>query len=201
MVNKCCVVNCNTNYALKLQIHQFPSHAKNPEKRALWIAKVPRADWKPSKDADLWICQNHFRESDYVTESKDSNSRRKRKRNIATLPRRRLKDDVYPSVWPGSPEYLTKPPVPPRPTVFSSSESRRLNEEFLRSEEITRDQFHSIEELVAKLDKSRFPEGVTEILTKNYICFINVCIIDKPKVVYSFKITNDLQFRVWYDGE
>ena len=63
------------------------------------------------------------------------------------------------------PECLTKPPVPPRPTVFSSSESRRLNGEVLRLKEITRDQFHSIEELVAKLNNSRFPEGVTEILT------------------------------------
>ena len=60
---------------MKLRTHQFPSHAKNPGKRALRIAKVPRADCKPNKDADLWICQMHFRESDYVTESRDSNLR------------------------------------------------------------------------------------------------------------------------------
>ena len=109
MVNKCCVVNCNNNYAssksdVKLQIHQFPSHAKqNPEKEALWIAKVPRAVWKPNKDSDLWICQMHFRESDYLTESRDSDLRRKRKRINTALSRRRLNDDAYPSVWPGSP--------------------------------------------------------------------------------------------------
>ena len=80
MVNKCCVVNIlitnNSNKSgVKLRTHQFPSHAKNPEKRALWIAKVPRADCKANKDADLWICQMYFRESDYVTESRDSNLR------------------------------------------------------------------------------------------------------------------------------
>ena len=64
-------------------------------------------------------------------------------------------------------------------------------------EEIIQDQFHSI----GKLDKTQLPVGLTEIKTEDYICFINISFIEKPKVIYSFKITSDLQFCVWYESE
>ena len=110
-----------------------------------------------------------------ATESRDSNLRRKRKRNNTALFRRRLKDDAYPQCLTSPTRVFDEASSP-----SSSSESRRLNEEVLGVEEITRDQFHSIEELVAKLNKSRFPQDVTEILAKNYVY---VCVLDKPKVV------------------
>ena len=175
--------------------------SKRTRKRALWISKVPRANWKLRENEDFRICEKKFHTSDYVIESEDSNSRCKRKHTSPSLTRKRLKCDAYPSVWPGSPNYLTKPATTPRPTSLSSSESCRLNEQALRMEEIIQDQFHSIGKLASKLDKTRLPVGLTEIKTEDYICFLSISLIEKPKVIYSFKIPSDLQFCAWYEGE
>ena len=43
----------------KWQIHMFPSHQKEPEKRALSISKFPRVNWKPRENEDLRICEKH----------------------------------------------------------------------------------------------------------------------------------------------
>ena len=68
-------------------------------------------------------------------------------------------------------------------------------------EEIIQDQFHLIGKLANKLDKTQLPVGLTEIKTEDLFCFLNISLIEKPQVIYSFKITSDLQFCVWYEGE
>ena len=127
------------------------------------------------------------------TQERHAHRRRKWEQTSPTLIRKRLKCDAYPSVWPGCPDYLTKPATTPRPTSLSSRESCRLNEEALRMEETIQDQFHSIGKLASKLDRTRLPVGLTEIKTEDYICFLNISLIEKPKVIDSFKITSDLQ--------
>ena len=54
MVYKCCAPNCHSGYETKIgknneivSIFKFPGHDKDPEKRALWIARVPRKGCKP----------------------------------------------------------------------------------------------------------------------------------------------------------
>lgn len=59
MPDKCCVPNCNANYASTEQgyttVFRFPS---DPNLRQEWIRKIPRKNWEPSK----WsvVCVNHF---------------------------------------------------------------------------------------------------------------------------------------------
>ena len=94
MVNKCIARNCHYNYDSerkrrklrteyeKISIFAYPKHEENPEKRAKWIAKVPRENWHPKNESKLFICEKDFQESDIVATSTDSNNRRKRKKAI-----------------------------------------------------------------------------------------------------------------------
>ena len=139
MPYKCCAPNCQYNYASekqnedgneekkKLHIFKFPDHDKYPEKRSMWIRKVPREDWKPNEKSSIWICELHFEDSDIIRLSNDTNQRRKRKNSeknsVNLLKRSHLKDEAYPRIWPGSPAYLSKT-VPSRKTIRSTCEER-----------------------------------------------------------------------------
>ncbi|KAJ8909277.1 hypothetical protein NQ315_000496 [Exocentrus adspersus] len=63
MVKSCAAINCTVrhNKGVKIKFHRFP---KNPRLRELWLKAVTRANYRPSDFAV--ICQNHFREDDYV---------------------------------------------------------------------------------------------------------------------------------------
>ena len=117
-----------------MSIFKFPNIVKEPVRRAQWIAKVPRKDWKPVADEEPRICELHFQEKDFIQESSDSNSRRKRQSVSddtwvgGSLKRKRLRKDAYPSVWPGSPDHLSTI-TPPSVTTHSSSEARQKNVE------------------------------------------------------------------------
>ena len=86
---KCCAPKCNYNYASekqnkdaneekkKLPMFKFPDDDKYPEKRSMWIRKVPREDWKPNEKSLIWICELHFEDSDIIRLSNDANQRRK----------------------------------------------------------------------------------------------------------------------------
>ena len=96
MPNTCRAPNCNTGYRprkkqrkenddadgdpadeipvtdeKKFALFKFPAHKDDPEKRAKWIARVPRDEWKPAHDTDLFLCEKHFLASDIVEETID----------------------------------------------------------------------------------------------------------------------------------
>ena len=108
MAYRCCVPNCKKGKTEVRHYFKFPDSATEPERRADWVAKVRRNDWKPGEKDVVWICELHFRENDIIRSSTDSNPRRKRKKNYDgkwnnnTLKRPRLRKDAFPSVWPGS---------------------------------------------------------------------------------------------------
>ena len=64
--------------------------------------------WTGDAD-DPRIRELHFQEVDFIRQSNDSNNRRKRKKGNCggNLERKRLKKDAVPSIWPGSPTYLS----------------------------------------------------------------------------------------------
>ena len=97
MPNRCRAPNCNTGYRprkkqrkenddtdgdpadeipvtdeKKFALFKFPAHKDDPEKRAKWIARVPRDEWKPAHDTDLFLCEKHFLASDIVEESMET---------------------------------------------------------------------------------------------------------------------------------
>ena len=195
MVNKCVAPACNYNYESerkrrKLQppgertgIFEFPKHNNEPEKRARWIACVPRENWLPTDTQALHICEKHFQVCDVVTSSTDSNNRRKRKKGSDALSRKRLRDDAVPCIWPGVPSHLSKI-VSPRPTTYSSSESRMENvaryQKEVELERIANDTF-TLDELHEKEGQLNIPEEVKKIKTAKYTLFLKLCVKDVPK--------------------
>ena len=57
MVFKCVVPGCKTsdgkNEKGGIPIFKFPDAYREPERRALWIAKVDCANWEPKKTDDI----------------------------------------------------------------------------------------------------------------------------------------------------
>ena len=70
-------------------------------------------------------CEKHFVPSDFLVDHNDTNISRKRKKEN-TLQRKRLTGDAIPSVWPNAPSHLTKVPIKPCCTLYSTSESRYM---------------------------------------------------------------------------
>ena len=106
MVNTCCAPKCKSEL----------------QRRADWISKVPRICWKPREDANIYTCELHFQEKDFIQNSADTNNRRKRKKAA---------DDTLigavlngKSIWQGAPSYLSNISSPGNSNL-SSSEARR----------------------------------------------------------------------------
>lgn len=88
MVNTCCALNCKNGYNNQVELgttfHKFPLSKKDILTK--WIKNLHRENFVPTKYSR--ICSKHFKESDFSNESKDTNIRRKRKRNSIELHRR-----------------------------------------------------------------------------------------------------------------
>ena len=126
----------------------------------------------------MFICEDHFRLIDIVRGSKDSNPRRKRKRDTQNLQRKRYSDDAIPCICPQAPAHLSSP-TPSRSTSRTSSESR--NENFMRHQEdienapIEKYTWKSLDELYEICDQLVFPQGVLREKTDGYILFYKLC--------------------------
>ncbi|GIY66236.1 THAP-type domain-containing protein [Caerostris extrusa] len=115
MVNKCCVPCCRSNYDPTVYISSFQFH-KEEHRRNLWLLKINRKDYSPSKNAV--VCIKHFSEKFVITEDhaiRDDGS-------VLTVKRihTNLIPDAYPSIFPNQPAYLSSDPV--------SKEKLHLNE-------------------------------------------------------------------------
>ena len=69
----------------KEEMFEFLDHKIDHQRRATWIAHVPRDNWHPKEDSNIFLCEDHFLSSDIVSASTDSNPRRKRKRSSDAL--------------------------------------------------------------------------------------------------------------------
>ena len=49
MAHRCCAPNCKKGKTEVVQYFKFPDHIAEPERRADWVAKVPRKEWKPGE--------------------------------------------------------------------------------------------------------------------------------------------------------
>ena len=88
-----------------------------------------------------FICSKHFVDRDFVENSRDTNTRRKRKHGDAELKYRFLKDDAYPTVFPNCLQYMSKEKPADRPPLSSSAArqetvEKRKEEERLRKVEL-----------------------------------------------------------------
>ena len=74
---------------MKISMFEFPDHKTDQQRRATWIARVPRDNWHPKEDSNIFLCEDQFLSSDIVSASTDSNPRRKRKRSSGALSKKR----------------------------------------------------------------------------------------------------------------
>ncbi|GIZ02794.1 THAP-type domain-containing protein [Caerostris extrusa] len=95
MVKKCVVPFCRSNYdpGVYFSCFHFP---KEEERRNLWLKKISRKDYTPSKNAV--VCIKHFKENFILTEGhavRDDGS-------VLTVRRSypKLTPDAYPSIFP-----------------------------------------------------------------------------------------------------
>ena len=181
----------------------FPKHDKEPELRARWIARVPRNDRRwITKSADvtakLYLCEKHFMPEDIISDSTDTNSRRKRKSD--QLCKKRVKPGALPCLWPRA-DHLSKPTTP-RPTTLATSEARFENAQRIQQEiddeRIAQDTFNSLEELNEKETGLNIPSGTLKQMTDNSILYINIETEDAPKIRYSVRISSDLSVETYY---
>ena len=100
-------------------IHSFP--ASSPMKRK-WLAAIPRKGCEVSNNS--YVCSLHFRDTDYICGSTDTNLWRKNLKESKLPDHKKLKPDSAPSVFPNLPSYLTKQEVISRP--WNSEEKRFL---------------------------------------------------------------------------
>ena len=81
MVNKCCIVNCRSNYFGELSTPVF-SFPKNEDLKPRWIKFVNRKDWNPTSSAV--ICMKHFEEK-YI-KTGDQNKRFRLNMSLKPIP-------------------------------------------------------------------------------------------------------------------
>ena len=189
----------------KISTFGFPKHKTEPERRASWIARVPRENWHPKDDAKIFLCEKHFLPTDIIVTSSDTNSRRKRKKTTEMLTHKRLKDSAMPCIWPGSPLHLSKIPTP-RPTSYASSESRSENIQKMQQEaehkKIDRDIFNSLQELISKEGQLALPNDTQKVISADYVLFYKLAFDDDiPKVKYSVQVSADLITSVCHVNE
>ncbi|GIZ03575.1 THAP-type domain-containing protein [Caerostris extrusa] len=108
MVNKCCDPGCRSNYdpTVYISSFQFP---KEEDRRNLWLKKINRKDYSPSKNA---VCIKHFSEKFDIAEDhavRDDGSAL----TVKTI-HPNLIPDAYPSIFPNQPAYLSSDPVSKR---------------------------------------------------------------------------------------
>ena len=170
----------------------------------MWIARVPRENWNPKENANIFLCERHFMPSDIINGSMDSNSRRK-KNKTSKLYQNRIKEDALPCIWPDLPAHLTKV-ITPRPTSFSSSGSRRENAkrlfEEVEQDRISQDTFSSLEELILKEAQLVFPSDLYKVVSDSYIIFYKLDVnADIPMLIYSVKVHSDLSINLHFENE
>ena len=193
----------------RITFHSFPLN--NRELCDKWVRANPRADFVPSKYSK--ICSRHFRESDFVQETQDSNATRRRRKHQATggkeLFRRHLKPEAVPSIFENVPSYLNSTVTTPRQTSMASASRRReteaahfenLEESFIADDKISG---LSLAEINRKLmTESVLPTGFsTNVTDAALIAYIMVQQDDGiPRISASITVTSDLSVTVFVNA-
>ncbi|XP_040583104.1 uncharacterized protein [Lepeophtheirus salmonis] len=168
----------------RLSFHSLP---KDEDLREKWLRLIPRENWKPSKYAK--ICNKHFEDSCFETETCDKNIYRKK--TISKLRRRKLKPYALPTQFPGfSSDYAESiighnAELPSLPSVRSANEENQVH----------KDKVRSLKDLEEKLDRLSHPENIQEKWENNQVVFYSVLVVDHyPKISFSLTIDEDLKY-------
>ena len=192
MVKKCCMVNCDTNYASKksddggrkISVFRFPSDKTEPEERKKWIdvcSKV-RADLRVTDETV--ICELHWPEN-YPTYSKKGHER----------------PAVPPSIFTGIPSsIIPNPPPPPRETQRSSNQLRNtLPDEFDEFERLDRLSYPDLEEQLINSNTRQFSTPTTTFLNNGHV-YIQSMTYFQGIPTFMLLISETLKFEAFHIG-
>lgn len=135
MPNKCAVFGCDTGYDGRetdhsVTLHSFP--LKDAELCKSWVIALARVNFVPTKNSR--VCSKHFKQSDFVEYSEDSNVTRHKEAVLADtdgkkkLKLRRLRADAVPSVFENMPSYY-QTSSKPRTTTKATAATRRKQDQ------------------------------------------------------------------------
>jgi len=140
MVNKCTAFGCKSNYAsvshikdVSITFHCYP--LDDPLVCEQWIRANPKKNFKPSTYSR--ICSLHFKTTDFIEQSQDSNVTRK-SFNASKLTKRYLRKGAVPSIFQCDdvPSYLQRvPQSEAKPTLRATSDAR-YQQEVQRQEDL-----------------------------------------------------------------
>lgn len=187
----------------RVTLHKFPLHDENLTKH--WLKAMHREDFKPTEFSRL--CSLHFHPIDFVTDSKDSNNRRKRKRGEVVLAKRRLSDTAVPSVFPHAPSYLSSEAPVVRGTRATAEGRRELEESYLADLMSSFEQEDDITNLTLQqlMDKlladDNIPSEFECCLRENTLIIYHLTLTDHvPKIRSSIALDSERNAVVSVDG-
>ena len=208
MVNKCSVFGCQTGYNkddnVGISLHKYPLNDK--ELCEKWIRANPRENFVPTMYSR--VCAIHFKPTDFIYESTDSNPRRKKAKidNGKEMKIKHLKPGVVPSIFPNAPKYLTTPSTE-RPTKFATSEQRHQSEncrikllydEFKSQENVQND---TLQQILDKLSMQSLPHGFLMNIVDNILLIFKVNVENVPIIDASLKIYEDKSVKMFVNGK
>lgn len=201
MPDKCCVPGCRSNYDgenEKVSVFKFPT---DPERKQLWLDKIPRADFVPSKRSV--VCAKHF--SDQFIIKVDSVTRPDG--SVLSVERKipKLSKDAYPSKFPNCPTYLSSEPPPKRKKPDDRrAEAEKLDEQFFQNW-MEKDKIGGYSEFTADLHQHTGKKWLHRSCTERtgapvtsffYICD-EPCADNGPTLHSSIRIYSDLHVEVF----
>ena len=171
---------------------------KNKHLLQTWLKRLARKDYVPTKHSKLYFL--HFKFEDFVTDATDQKGWRKRKRETATLIRKRLRKDTCPSIFKDSPSYYTHNNHLVR-SGLSTSFSRFENEAAQLEEQnkvfLNADKVESFKDFIEKLPEELHRQKYILHPTENGADLI--CLFDhRPYTILSaFFINMDMEVTVY----
>lgn len=156
MPKKCCVPNCRGNYDAneRVSVFRFPV---SDEQRKLWLSKIPRKDFIPSKDSV--VCAKHFSKQFVIY----TDTAVRPDGSVLTLARTipKLAPDAYPSIFPDCPSYLSEEPPAKRKTPAE----RRFTVE--QRDEIAYNNWLESDNILSYIDFTNLPKFKVTLLKAN----------------------------------
>ena len=201
MPNKCAAYGCKSGYdsseTQNVTLHRFPLN--NEALLNTWLRRISRSNFTPSSNSRL--CSLHFRESDFVAESLDTNiTRRRIKSSNCTRAKRQLKPNAVPSIFPNMPGYFTLE-AEERPTGATTSiRQQNVNARFeqMETELFQEESISTIEDLIEKLPEASTPSGFTHEICNGNVWFHHIEYETlPPKIACSILVGSDLKVSIF----
>ena len=198
-----CVPGCRSNYEGDyVSVFKFPSEHE-ADLRQQWVNVIPRKDWTPTKNSV--VCIKHFSESDVIVADKFTD--KSGIEHLVPRDKRSLKPNVFPSIFPNLPSYLSLKPHRARKDPSQRAIEVNTNYEHKVNEWLEQDIISSFEVLqngfINKLADTLQNKWKYVLLDGSCLVFYTVDIESDcaPSIDISVKISPDMTLKVYIKNE